>query len=400
MLKSGGLLAATAVLAVLGGLVWWSNKNPPVEKKAPDSPRLLALGVDQIEGIRIAKPGSDPVVLKKVSSQWEITEPKPFPADQDAVRAMAGSLATLNADRLIEEHPASLADFGLVSPPEEIDVTVKGAVNKLLLGSDTPAGTATYAKLASNPAVYTISSATKSAFDKSVNDLRDKRLLVFDQDKLKSVSVASKGALFEFGKNVNSDWQITKPKVMRADPTKVEDLLRKLREAKMDLSSEDKPPATTRVATVSVTDNNGPKSLEVSQAADKTFYAAGHKLTGDLGEAVKDKSVEDFRNKKLFDFGFNDPGKVEVDGAALPKTGIQGVIDKLRDLSATSFAESMKGTQAMTLAVTSGKREAVTINKNGDGYLAQREGDPAVYVLAASAFDDLKKAIAETSKKK
>ena len=82
----------------------------------------------------------------------------------------------------------------MTNPPEEVDVTLKGGkTTKLLLGSDTPAGTGTYAKLESDPKVYTIPTFTKTSFDKTVNDLRDKRLLTFNQDKLTSVAVTGKG---------------------------------------------------------------------------------------------------------------------------------------------------------------------------------------------------------------
>jgi hypothetical protein len=57
----------------------------------------------------------------------------------------------------------------------------------------------------------------------------------------------------------------------------------------------------------------------------------------------------------------------------------------------------MAGTQALTLAVTSGdnhRYEKVTLNKDGDVYDAQRDGDPGtVYVVDAKGFDDLQKAI-------
>ena len=75
---------------------------------------------------------------------------------------------------------------------------------------------------------------------------------------------------------------------------------------------------------------------------------------------------------------------------------MQSVIDKLRDLSATKFSEKMAGTQTLTIGVTSGdnhRYEKVTINKDGDVYDAQRDGEPAVYVIDAKDIDDLQKAI-------
>ena len=68
--------------------------------------------------------------------------------------------------------------------------------------------------------------------------------------------------------------------------------------------------------------------------------------------------MDDFRNKKLFDFGFNDPNKIEMhdggktyafqktgedwssNGKKMDSTSVQSFLDKLRDLSASKFIDS------------------------------------------------------------
>jgi hypothetical protein len=423
-MKPTGLMAATGVLVVLGGTVWWFNKHPKVETPAtPPAPKILSVNDSQIEAIRLAKTGSDPIVLKKLADKWVIAEPKQMPADDDAVKSMTSSLSSMNADRLIDEHPSNLGDFGLTTPSEEVDVTLKGgAVDKLLLGSDTPSGSDTYVKLESKPAVYTVFSSTKSSFDKTLGDLRDKRLLPFNSDKVTAVTVTSKGPAFSFGKNAQGEWEIVKPSPMRADTSQVDDLVRKLKDAKMDTTAtDDKKIAAdfasgTNIGTATVTDNSGPYTITIHQDKDKNYYAKStavegvFKLSGDLGDGLKDKDVDSFRNKKLFDFGFTDPTKVEINGAAYQKSGdkwngpsgqidsgsIQSVIDKLRDLSAAKFAPKMAGTQTLALAVTSGdknKVEKLIVDKAGDDYDAQRDGEPSVYVIDGKTVDDLQKAI-------
>jgi hypothetical protein len=421
-----GLLIASVVLVVFAGLVWWTNKHPSTSAAiTPAAPKILSVTESQIQQIRLSKPGSPPIVLKKLADNWAIAEPKAMPADKEAVNSLTSSVATLNADRLIDEHPANLAQFGLDSPREEVDLTLKdGKTDKLLLGADTPSGSDSYAKLESKPAVYTVASFTKSSFDKSVNDLRDKRLLPFDQDKVTSVALTAKGSMVEFGKNGQGQWQITKPKPYRADNGQVDDLVRKLKDARMDLSAgadDEKKNAqafagATRVATAVVTDNNGPETIEVRKAKDNSYYAKSsaaegfYKVSGDLGDGL-DKTADDFRNKKLFDFGFTDPTHIEINGAAYQKSGdkwtsgstqedastIQTVIDKLRDLNAFKFADKMTGTPVDTIAVTYGdnhKNEKVSINQNGNEYYAQREGEPSVYVIGADPMNELHKAIA------
>lgn len=423
-MKPGGLLTAVAVLAVLGGLVWWSNKHPQTASSSttPASPKIISVDAKQINDIKIIKPGAEPIELAKLADSWEIAKPTPMHADQDAANALASSISTLNADRLIDEKPADLKQFGLDMPSEEVDITLKGGkTDKLLLGSDTPAATGTYAKLEGDPKVYTIPTYSKSNFDKSVSDLRDKRLLTFNQDKLTSVSVTpTKGPTVEFGKNAQGDWQITKPKPMRADSLTVDDFVRKLKDAKMDLSSTDAAEQyakAEKVGTASATDNTGTQTIDVHKGKDNNYYAKSsavpgiYKISGDLGDSFA-KGLDDYRNKKLFDFGFMDPSKLELNGTTYDKSGekwtsgstqydagsLQSVIDKLRDLTATKFADKFAGTTAFTIGVTYGDKhtyEKVTINKDGDMYEAQREGDPStVYILDSKTVEDLRKSIA------
>ena len=121
-----------------------------------------------------------------------------------------------------------------------------------------------------------------------------------------------------------------------------------------------------------------------------------YKVPNTLGQAL-DKNLEDFRNKKLFDLGSDDPNKIEIrDGSKtdyLTRSGedwwsgsakkmdagtVQDVIDKLRDLSASKFVDSGFTAPLIDLTVTSndGKRvEKVAISKAGDNYIAKREND-------------------------
>jgi hypothetical protein len=423
MLKPQGLIAAVTVLAVLGGYAWWSNRHPKSDTASttPVAPKILSLTADQIQQIRVSKAGAEPVTLLKTGDQWQIAAAKPLAADQDAVGGLTSALSPLNSDRLIDEHPSSLASFGLDAPTLQVEVTLKdGKTQKLLFGLDTVSGSDTFAKVEGDPKIYTVSSSTKSTFDKSVNDLRDKRLLSLHADKITSVTLAAKGAAVEFSKNAGSEWQITKPKPLRADGLAVDDLVSRLKDAKMDLSSVPTAAdfaAATKVGSVTFVDDKGPESIEVRATKDKQYFAKStavegiYKVAADVGASI-DKSADDFRSKKLFDFGFTDPSKIDLAGKAYEKNGdkwfsgaaqfdsgsIQNVIDKLRDLAATKFPDKISGTPDLALAVTwgeKGKLEKVTINKAAADYIAVRDGDATAYGLDAKTVDELRKAISD-----
>jgi hypothetical protein len=82
----------------------------------------------------------------------------------------------------------------------------------------------------------------------------------------------------------------------------------------------------------------------------------------------------------------------------MDNTTVQNLIDKLRDLTATKFAEAGGGQPVFDAAVTSngGKRvEKVMINKQGDKYFAQRDGESSIYELDGKAVEDLQKAASD-----
>jgi Domain of unknown function (DUF4340) len=421
-MKPSGLLIAVGVLVVLAAGIFFSNKKQAAKEKAPTStnPKIVSIPDDQFQEIRIQKTSGESIDLKKQNGKWAMTEPKPLPADSDSVSSLVSTLSNVTADATIEDKATDLAPYGLAKPALAVEITPKnGKTVTLDIGDDTPTSSGAYAKLAGDSHVYTIGSYVKSSIDKKPDDLRDKRLLTFDQDKLTRVELAAKGQPVEFGKNNQNEWTILKPKPMRADGTAVDSLIGKLKDAKMDLATEPAEAAkkfasATRVATATVTDNNGAQTLEVRKDKDNNYYAKSgvvegqYKIASDVGDGLN-KTLDDFRNKKLFDFGFSDPTRLEIKGVTYTKSGdkwmsgsktmdntsVQNLIDKLRDLTATKFAETGGGQPVFEATVTSndGKRvEKVTINKQGDKFFAQRENEPSIYELDGKAVEDLQKA--------
>jgi hypothetical protein len=278
--------------------------------------------------------------------------------------------------------------------------------------------------LGGDPRVFTIASWEKSSFDKTLNDLRDKRLLPVSPDKISRLELIGKNEDIEFGRN-KEDWQILKPRPLRADSTQVGELVRQLTEAKMDLSAADNGGASaftkaTPLATAKVTDESGTQELQLRKSKD-TYYAKSsaiegtYKIDSQLGKAL-DKGVDDFRNKKLFDFGYNNPNQVELhsgsksyfltrdsagsedwwsNGKKMDAGSVEPLVSDLRDLSAGKFVDSGFSNPTIDVVVTSqdGKRvERIQIAKSRDHYVAKRESEPALYQLDAKNVDDLLKA--------
>jgi hypothetical protein len=299
-----GLSIAVLVLAVLTGVFYWSQHRKPAEESAAPAtsaaPVILKVNAADVTALVIKRKGTDPVTIAKTDGKWAITGPKAMPADQEAVTMILSTLSLLNADRLVEEKAADQKQYGLV----ELDITGKGS-RQLLLGDDTPAGGDVYAALGEDPRVFTVSSYNKTSLDKSLNDLRDKSLLTVNPDNVSRVELIKKGADIEFDRTKDG-WQMLKPSAAAADSSAVNDLVRNLTSARMDLSAAGDPAAGfahgTGVGTVKLTGNSGAQTLEVRKDKDNYYakssaVAGTYKVDSSLGQALE-KKPDDFVSKK------------------------------------------------------------------------------------------------------
>lgn len=429
-MKIRSLIVAAFVLLVLVGTLYWSEHRKPGDETAKASadtpPTILKLDEAAITKLELKKKDTEAIVLARNNSgAWQMAQPTLLNADQSTVSSALSTLSSLNSERLVDDKVSDLKQYGLDQPVLEVDITEKdNKAQKLLLGDETPAGSAVYAMLAGDARVFTIASYNKTSIDKSLNDLRDKRLLPVSPDKISRLELIRKNQSIEFGRN-QDEWQILRPSPLRADSYQVGELAQKLSDARMDLTGSDQDlreagslfARAAPVATAKVTDQSGTQELQVRKNKD-TYYAKSsavegtYKVDTNLGQAL-DKGLDDFRNKKLFDFGFSDTSKIEMhngskayfltkggsdwwsNGKKMDAGSVQAYISNLRDLAASKFAESGFANPTIEITVTSddGKRvEKVSVAKSGTNYIARRENEPTLYQLDSSAVDALQKA--------
>jgi hypothetical protein len=430
-MKFRGLLLAVVVLAALTGTLYWSNHHKPASTEASTNlpPKILTLKQADINKVEIQKKDSPAMVLAKQSGDhWQITAPESLPADHTEVTDILSTLSSLGSERLVVDKANDLNLYGLSAPALAVQVTEKdNKTQKLLLGDGTPTNNAVYAKLDSDPRIFTIARYSENSFNKGINDLRDKRLLTAKSADVKRVDLVTRHQDIEFGRN-QDQWQILKPRPLRADKFEVDGLVSKLTDARMDLTSNTDPKKAaaafasgTPVATAKLVTGSGSQEIQVRKNKSD-YYAKSnvvrgvYKVSNSFGQSLN-KNLDDFRNKKLFDFGYNGPDKVEFhdgsktyfltkggedwwngSGKKLDSIGADTLIDKIRDLQVDKFVNSGFSSPLIGITVTSnkGKRiEKVLISKSGKNYIAKRESEPTLYELDAQAVDELRKSAAD-----
>jgi len=434
MIKMRQLIVATVVLAALAATLYWSNHRKVASDSAAASPstsnaKVISLNQDDISKLEVKKRSGDDVVLTRVgAANWKIISPKSLVADQSSVSTILYNLSPMDGATLIDEKAADVKQFGLAEPEAQVSATGKdGKTQTILFGDETPTGESAYVMVSGESKVYLVPKNTKTNLDKGLNDLRDKRLMPVDFDKLTAVEINGAKLHLTFA-SVDGKWTVRSPANLRGDTSKMETIIEKLRTATMDPSA---PEAETRkaaslfasgspIATVKATDASGSQELQVRKSGND-FYAkttameGAYKVPNELGEALN-KDAEDFREKIVFDFGAEDPEKVELhdgskayfltrsgedwwsDGKKMDAVTVQEFLRSIRTLTASKFASTGFSAPAMSLVVTSmgGNRvEKVDIAKSGNAYFAKRAEGPALFVLEAKVIEDLQKSAGE-----
>ena len=101
-----------ALLAVLGGVVWWSNKKQAAEpaKRGDKTVKMLTIPEDQFQEIRVKKGRARLIVLQKQRRRQVGDHASRSRCRRTRTRSasMVSTLSSLNADKLIEEKAADL----------------------------------------------------------------------------------------------------------------------------------------------------------------------------------------------------------------------------------------------------------------------------------------------------
>jgi hypothetical protein len=177
------LIVALGVLALLGGVYYWSiarnSKKADFVKSDYTPPPILG----NLESSRLVKIELNGMVLEKNNEAWELvsldgrTPPGGIELDQIEVLYMAFSLASIWTEQVIDEAPSDLSQYGLDKPSHRVCVTDSaGQKAEYILGDMTPSKTFYYIMESGDPKVYSVSSYTTEYMRFTLDNIRQRFL--------------------------------------------------------------------------------------------------------------------------------------------------------------------------------------------------------------------------------
>ncbi|MBF0204044.1 MAG: DUF4340 domain-containing protein, partial [Desulfamplus sp.] len=151
-------------------------------------PSIPEINVADITEIGIDKDGKN-IILSKKDGAWVVTD-KNYPVEQESITPMLDIIKKLQLSALVSES-GNLTPYELDSK-NRIDVTVKSKIEtlrKFEIGKTAPSFRHTFVRLDGDSKVYHAAKSFRRDFDKTVADLRDKKVLVFDKNKINSITL-------------------------------------------------------------------------------------------------------------------------------------------------------------------------------------------------------------------
>ena len=435
-------VAALVVLAALWASITYYNKRKSHESAKSSEPAkemILPVKADQVESFTVSpRDGQTFTCVRGANKSWAITEPNQLAADQSEVSSFVQNLVGTSVNSVVDQHPASLKDFGLDPPVTTVNATTSGkpAQFTLRIGDATPTNDAVYAQVAGDPRLITLPSYGKSSLEKTLFDLRDRRIVTLDVDQLQRLEVSGGGKSYNLAKNPDGQWDLVLPPPVRADNFTVDNIVSQFRaRPMMSILAEDKKNSAqygfgNPTLTAKLSSAAGNQTLVVGKKDGNNYDATNSALEpvftigGDFVTALQ-KDPADLRDKNLFSFSSFDAKTIDITTAKdhrvfqqndfkwkqtepaskdEPTDKMQDLLNALSDLRAFSFPKATPGNLApfgldkplYTLKAAFGdknKTETVEVGSVGDKCYARRDPDPVPSEVPKAQVDSIGKAL-------
>ena len=121
---------ALLALAALGSYLWFVERKKEIKPEG-EREKVSVLAVDKAKAKEVEiVSGGETLKVAKDGAGWKVVKPFTAPADASAVDSILSSLEKVEADEVVTEKAASLADYGLDSPSRTVSVSVEGAARR------------------------------------------------------------------------------------------------------------------------------------------------------------------------------------------------------------------------------------------------------------------------------
>jgi hypothetical protein len=283
------------------------------EQQEEAEKRALQIEEQDISEIRLIYPGLTIAGVRR-GETWVMTEPAGIEADTEAWNQIAGNIPRIERAETVATESSDLQPFGLDVPLTRLEAkTSDGKSFQLLFGNENPRKIHNYAKFADSNEVFLVPNSWPRLFQKTVADVRNKKLLAFEIDDIDAVRIEADQRV-ELRKS-GMEWLLNAPIETRADSSEATTFISSIQFARAQSFAEpEMNPADAGLdaPAVRVTLHDGKANLDRvlligKEAQPGQFYArdAARDTIFIIDKEISDKvrrPVFDWRDKSIARF--------------------------------------------------------------------------------------------------
>lgn len=184
-------------IVIIGLLAYLVFRNP--DRIQYELPEIEPVSDVEITKIEIQQPESS-ITLEKANEKWLI-HPQGYPVDPQKIDRIKSSISDMVITDVISESE-SYAKYGL-DRENRIVARVhdkNGLRHTFHIGKQAATYRHTYVKLGNDPRVFHAQDSFRSHFDETVDSLRDKTVMSFDQNEIREIHLITEAQEMVFSK--------------------------------------------------------------------------------------------------------------------------------------------------------------------------------------------------------
>ena len=413
--------------------------------KAPSDLRTrnaLKFEPDDVTEITLSIAGEEPIRCQTGGeAEWQMAAPIGVKADPKEIRSLLDALHRLKVVEFVKDGAADLMEYGLEPPRIRVSLQLGDESQELLVGSDISDTSRIYVKPGAFDAVYAVNREIVSTLNKSVFDLRDKRVIDFQRTATDRFEIQRRGeAKIVCAKDLKGEWHIEEPVALKADAKVVDDILFGVDSLKAVEFAAEQPAELRRYGLESpslqvsfFTPDTEPAVLLIGKSIGDGRYAKARnaervvlvrgnvpELLGSGVAGLRDKQVLEFEGEDAFKLALRH-GDVQL---ALQKQGVNWrlvspvqedakngavnrVIRRLAGLRADKYlalTPSLNVTHLnrpevqATITLNNLKEHTLqvgTVNESDQRYARLRAAPDTVFLVEPSIVDELRQTVAD-----
>ena len=433
------------------GVYYFFVDLPAGKKKAKEKEiagKVLHFKIADIEEFSLIKNQETITLQQTKDSTWNISQPIKAAGDKPETESFLSEIENLKKLRVVEKNPKDLTQYGLQNPTFKIHLKLKeGKEKTLVLGHDSPMSGKIYLKFKNERKVL-LAATSKTRFDKSVYDFRDKTIFNFSSGVINQIQIKREKNPLTLIRE-KDEWWVSGDIKSKADKDEVLAFIQAIQFSRIKEFESENPDSLKfygldKPITNLILKNENKEKFSIALGNKKVGSGTFAKKEGATGVFLVDtkfyntlnKKNVDFLNKTLIEFEEKNvaeinlhTGEETIQAVRLEKddweikkpkeTGadaatIRSLLFDLKEAKLTEFVQLSsldssdsfgldKAQHTFSLTMINGKLIKIRLGKStldGKKVFAQRNGETTVFLLSKKTVQKLFRSFHELRDKK